>query len=382
MGVDCVLTKLGMAAGLLATGAISATAPKYLFKMNKNIFSCGNMFASGVLLGACLCHQLPDASANLQGDFPWSFFICGCTFTAFLLIEEAMHLLLTADHQHDHGVRVQAFHIERASSAPAPDVTFLQDALADLNPTVGCDADDKCHPLLGASDDDKRLTNHEYQPPKHDSELGLPTQLGHDTRRCHHTPDGRDERCHSDSCVSSATSSQEHHHHDNHIMQHLHGSMVASLSLLVSLTLHSFLAGFGLGSGTCEDLVATSVAIIAHKLFAGYALGSSLTASVKLSKAMFFTYVGTFACSTPVGLVLAASMEDFALNPSCVAGIEAAVSGTFLYISIFEVGMKELLVCRVQAGVSVCGVGKRMEIAKLCSMIGGYGGMAALALWL
>eukprot|EP00854_Cymbomonas_tetramitiformis_P017210 gene17211-20472_t len=62
----CYRTKLGIAACLLVAGTISATAPKYMFKMNKSIFSCGNMFASGVLLGAGLCHQLPDATNVLQ----------------------------------------------------------------------------------------------------------------------------------------------------------------------------------------------------------------------------------------------------------------------------------------------------------------------------
>jgi len=56
----------------------------------------GNMLASGVLLSGGLVHQLPDAQAVLskEFDFPWASFICGCAFTFFLMIEEAMHLLL------------------------------------------------------------------------------------------------------------------------------------------------------------------------------------------------------------------------------------------------------------------------------------------------
>lgn len=60
------------------------------------IGSLGNMLASGVLLAGGLVHQLPDAEKTLskEYEFPWASFICGCSFTFFLIVEESMHMLL------------------------------------------------------------------------------------------------------------------------------------------------------------------------------------------------------------------------------------------------------------------------------------------------
>jgi hypothetical protein len=70
------------------------------------------------------------------------------------------------------------------------------------------------------------------------------------------------------------------------------------------------------------------------------------------------------------------------MDGTSVACIKAAVAGTFLYIAIIEVGMKELLVCRLSAGATgVFGVNKRFEVGKLCSFVTGYLAMSYLALY-
>ena len=54
------------------------------------------MVAAGVLFAAALCHQLDAAQQSLaelsaaHGGFPWANFVCGCAFTLFLLLEEAV----------------------------------------------------------------------------------------------------------------------------------------------------------------------------------------------------------------------------------------------------------------------------------------------------
>ena len=105
--------KLAVAGGLFVLGFAGCLAPRYTFVMSQHCFSLGNMLASGVLLGGGLLHQLPDAQEVLhtKGAFPWASFICGCAFTAFLILEETMHLLLH-DHDHDQSSRETVTHIK------------------------------------------------------------------------------------------------------------------------------------------------------------------------------------------------------------------------------------------------------------------------------
>ena len=69
-------------------------------------------------------------------------------------------------------------------------------------------------------------------------------------------------------------------------------------------------------------------------------MGSTLTASEAISTERFIGMTLFFALSTPVGVLMA-------IDATVKACLQACVAGTFLYISIIEVGMKELLVCRV-----------------------------------
>jgi hypothetical protein len=79
------------------------------------------------------------------------------------------------------------------------------------------------------------------------------------------------------------------------------------------------------------------------------------------------------------------------LNTIAVATMQAIVSGTFLYISIVEVGMKELLTNREhhqqqqQQQQQVIGTldvrGKQMQYWKLVCLLLGYCFMSYLAAW-
>ena len=92
--------------------------------------------------------------------------------------------------------------------------------------------------------------------------------------------------------------------------------------------------------------------------------------------------VGGGRCEERVGMVVAVGLKGIIhFDETIVACLEAGVAGTFLYISIIEVGMKELLVCRRQAGVTVLSVGSRLEVAKLASFFFGWLFMSFLAVY-
>ena len=74
-------------------------------------------------------------------------------------------------------------------------------------------------------------------------------------------------------------------------------------------------------------------------------------------------------------------LTQFDEDSSSIAVTQAIVAGTFLYVSIMEVGMKELLICRHNDGgpLRVSLSQKQLEALKLASMLVGFLGMSYLA---
>lgn len=182
----------------------------------------------------------------------------------------------------------------------------------------------------------------------------------------------------------------EHHHHDDHIDLHLHGSILASGILMVALSIHSILAGISIGIETQpESITGTAVAILAHKSFEGFALGSSLV-TAQLDRVPFLVLGISFACATPLGIILGQLLIDVWINKvsgprgdTTIAIVQAIVAGTFLYIAIVEIGAKELLVCRHEIvdenGKKKAGSPQRIEALKLGCFVVGFLAMSALA---
>jgi len=371
MTVEAAGLKSGVAAGLLVLGLIGTCAPKCIYTMSPAVFSMGNMLAAGVLLAGGLVHMLHDAEGVLseKADFPWANFICGCSFAVFLILEESLHLVMEGDHDqceddHEHG-HPQA---SKCSAHNSPNWTMHQETLVENE--YGHSHEHGHADAHGHNDSH----GHEYGHSAHQTDAKNPPSpllLGRTSSFASTMSEGLDQR------------PIDHHHHDSHIEAHLHGSLIASVALLLALSIHSMLAGFSLGLDDAYTAESTAIAIFAHKAFAGYALGSTLTASEKITTCRYLLMASIFSLSTPVGIFVALVMSEVGLDLDGigVAVIKAAVAGTFIYIAIIEVAMKELLVCRVQSGASVLDVGKRLEIGKLTSFVVGYGLMSMLAIW-
>eukprot|EP00586_Coscinodiscus_wailesii_P003311 CAMPEP_0172478102 /NCGR_PEP_ID=MMETSP1066-20121228/1871_1 /TAXON_ID=671091 /ORGANISM="Coscinodiscus wailesii, Strain CCMP2513" /LENGTH=401 /DNA_ID=CAMNT_0013237383 /DNA_START=33 /DNA_END=1238 /DNA_ORIENTATION=+ len=394
--------KIAFAFVLLIVGYVFALAPRYAISFDTQIFTLGNMMASGVLLGAGIIHQLPDAQEllkNFGSDYPLAGFICGLSFCCFLILEEFMHLITEDDHDdHDDNyvheeercydpwklVEARSDCNKESEHIPSESMNSVE-----INDNYGSTKEIKdLETPLGSYPTDHNHTHkshdHSHTGHNHSHETNLEKTA---TPRVPNTK--RSKICrHSITMLSGNTAKElrtnNFHHHDHaHVDKHLHGSMISSFALLVALSLHSILAGFGLGIDDSPTAFGTAVAIISHKLFAAYSLGSTLTAASEgISDGIFYMTISIFAFSTPLGIIAGVLMGDSLQVNEYVKGvIQAIVAGTFLYIAIVEVGMKELLVCRVQAGATVIQVSKRLEIAKLGSLLFGYSVMAALAVF-
>lgn len=193
-------------------------------------------------------------------------------------------------------------------------------------------------------------------------------------------------RRHSGESHSSQDSIPMHHHHSSHVEQHLHGSIFASVVLLVALCLHSVIAGISLGIENSMDAITSiAIAILMHKFFAGFALGSTMIAAeVPRSRHIKLSLV--FASSTPIGIALGLLARNYFTINSTVKGFaQATVGGTFLYISVVEIAIKELLICRDDPAKifdrSDRSSVKKEETCKLFALVFGYSAMSVLAIW-
>ncbi len=197
---------------------------------------------------------------------------------------------------------------------------------------------------------------------------------------------------HTSWLTSTFVPNNEHYHDEEHLVKHLHSSAASAVALTLALSVHSLLEGLVLGMSDSHTIVSISIAILFHKVFAGFALGSTLTAActTSISNETFKKMIYLFSVSTPIGIIVAAALEsNMELNTIAVATMQAVVSGTFLYISIVEVGMKELLTNREQQRqqqqqqrIGTLDVrGKLMQYFKLICLLLGYCFMSYLAVW-
>jgi zinc transporter ZupT len=430
MSIDTI--KLILAASILVMGLASVFAPRTLTGMPE-IFSLGNMMASGVLLSAGLVHQLADSAATLNhaDKFPWAMFLCGLTFLAFMVLEESLHLLLGGEdagvdidrpHHHHHH---QQEHPETKKSSLAPNAFALHEMLHGRGsfPTPHRHGHVDEAPADNYADETQRLVQ------------SIHNQIGtfHGSSCCSHLHTSCETKPETSSNGSSSSNNnnnthrhqqrqfgsflqstkshqedpyqlQEHHHHDDHIDLHLHGSILASGILMLALSIHSILAGVSIGiDNDLNSLTGTAIAILAHKSFEGFCLGSSLV-NAQLDHRPFLIVGTVFAFATPVGILIGRWIlmgEGFpkddrgggAGGGTTIAVVQAMVAGTFLYIAIVEIGTKELLACRhelVPPGADVGGGGNttptntktrqtQLEAAKLVCFVFGFLAMSALA---
>lgn len=143
-------------------------------------------------------------------------------------------------------------------------------------------------------------------------------------------------------------------------------------TLLVALSVHSFILGASLGvqkSRAAVSLIFFAIAV--HKLTAGFALGVSLARS-RMSQRRSLSLIGLFALTTPIGIIVGLlSTDALAGRGQTVfdAVFLALASGSFIYIAAFDIIRDEFL-----------RPGPRG--AKWLLAATGYGLTGVLALWL
>jgi len=148
---------------------------------------------------------------------------------------------------------------------------------------------------------------------------------------------------------------------------------LVSIILLLALTFHSVLEGLGLGANSGNESArgAIIIAILSHKALAAYSLGSSLLrGAASNSMSMYAGFMALFTAMTPIGIfvgMLASQLDESSISRGVCT---ALASGTFLYVAVVEVIVREL---------DHAVPGKPTH--KLLALIGGFGVMSFLGIW-
>ncbi|MCH9722219.1 MAG: ZIP family metal transporter [Actinomycetia bacterium] len=119
--------------------------------------------------------------------------------------------------------------------------------------------------------------------------------------------------------------------------------------LLVTLSIHSIIAGMALGAqSTFAGLLVILMAVAAHKSAAGFALGVSLH-RVGTDPSRARAIVAGFSLMTPLGIVLGTGISallDSTGEQMFEALFDAIAAGTFLYIASMDIIREEFIPAR------------------------------------
>ena len=370
MEYDEIKIKLIIAVATFLVAFSSASAPLKLIDVDAHLFSVGNLMASGVLLSAGLVHQLPDSIekfdlSSLDQGVHLAPFVTGLVFCLFLILEEYLHMNFD-DHPFMSAVDREGSsdHLHRSHRG---------------NSDADADAEHNNHrteldPLLEVD----VIQRKRERSASDASWISLSCRCDGES--------GRGITALEHFRSNSSGKEHEHHHDLEHVAEHIHGSLLASVILLFALSIHSVFDGLAIGiSSNTKELISVTAAVVAHKGFAGYALGSSMVAS-KMNKRHFFVLVAVFSSCSPIGILLGTIFEQWddvegasGWKIICAGIINAMVAGTFLYISIVEIGMKEILICRDSKLLGGKLDQKQMQWSKLTAFLVGYFAMSSLA---
>lgn len=298
-----------------ATSILGAYLPwrvKQTAGADSQLLGLGAMLSGGVFISVAFVHLLSDAQDDMadfskhHGDFPFALMFCGLGLLLTLAIDEIGHGMARNSQQRKAAVRTlpdprgetdsegSSEDLEASSSSITPS------ALRVLEQRYSADtpSESASLPLLDRRPQEGTL-------PK-DSGLRSPPPA---FRMANPTATGE---------VNAK-----------------------AILITVIFSFHSFLAGLALGIDESDSSITTLVAILSHKGLAAFALGVSLIRDGHLSGKPYLVTMAIFIVMTPLGIAVGMFLDEFE-NPIWVSICYSVAAGTFLYIGVCEMILKEL----------------------------------------
>lgn len=122
-------------------------------------------------------------------------------------------------------------------------------------------------------------------------------------------------------------------------------SILRSLLLIFALSLHSVFEGLAIGlQSSIQNVIRIFCAVLIHKCIIAFTLGLNLSCS-KLERNSAIKGIVFFALTSPVGIIIGIVVVDFVTGmPMLVTSgiLQGLATGTFLYVTFFEVLPHEL----------------------------------------
>lgn len=122
-------------------------------------------------------------------------------------------------------------------------------------------------------------------------------------------------------------------------------SGIRSLMLVATLSIHSLLEGMAIGlQKESSSVVVIFIGVLFHKSLMAFSMGSNLVHSKQAIKKIFAAAV-IFSFASPIGIAIGIVIDTSGANNEGAelinAILQAIATGTFLYITFFEVLVQE-----------------------------------------
>ena len=310
----------------------------------KQLISLGTCFAGGAFFASSMLELLPAVERDFKvvfdratiSNFPIAQFGVSIGFFFILLVEQIVHVVKERQlqghghsHGHNHGHNHDHGHShDRKDSSP-----LLQHR---HSPSYGVKSDDSHDSSdSGESDNDE---NGDCPPP------AVVLDNGHPVRHAKH----RDIQNIEDDLANDSNEDHEHEHSifaDISKKHHNQRHYLRSYLLLIALSVHALFEGLAVGLfQNIDSMIQVLGALIIHKCILGFSIGINLVQhSFPAMTVAWSSFL--FSAMSPVGFGIGILMLTYAstyLGRIFSAVFQAIATGTFLYVTFFEIFFHEL----------------------------------------
>ena len=150
----------------------------------------------------------------------------------------------------------------------------------------------------------------------------------------------------------------QHHHHHDHVEGHHHHHhhtddadtvaqhAVRSFVLLLALSVHTIFEGLALGlQVTSQQVWTLFTAIIIHKVIMGFTAGLRFAETLTSTRRQL-VYVAFFSFMAPIGIAIGIAVTEMGSHGLATdvasATLQGLATGTFLYVTFFEVLQEQM----------------------------------------
>lgn len=380
--------------GFVTFGA--SLAPFYIAhalssRLALDIISTASAGSAGIVVGAFLCHMLPEASASFSdylaatypdnermSDYPFAGLVCASVL-ALLIATDALVVRrgMSDDDGHSHGGEGGSHNhvtdglkkfVSAAKERSSPRVQEITSAIAAPSNAASPSLTRSTSNGSAYGSVNVRMST---APPRHGSSTAAATRImsaPYDAPSPH-----KEEPVARETLGLLYTGDDEPHEHD--VAHALAGSTPHRAMLLRAyvffgaLSLHGVFDGLSVGSETSpQGFTSTTVAVLGHKIFDGLSLGCALfPADLPLLHRYLLLISSSITTPLGIGIGMAAEASAGAGSVRLVNGIVLSMAaGSFAFISLME-----LLPSSLSDG--------RWLFGKLTAFVAGIAGMAVLA---